>query len=83
MDTTFDFSGNVTLVTGACGALGSAVVEAFDAAGATVCGTDIVAPGDEDALVDAGALDYYRGDFTDEGDVTRVVESVIDDHGRL
>jgi len=83
MDTTFDFSGDVTLVTGACGALGSAVADAFDAAGATVCGTDIVSPDDEDAQVDAETIDYYQGDFTDEGDVTRVVESVIDDHGRL
>jgi NAD(P)-dependent dehydrogenase (short-subunit alcohol dehydrogenase family) len=83
MDTTFDFSGDVALVTGACGALGSAVAAAFDAAGATVCGTDIVAPDDDDAQVDAETLDYYQGDFTDEGDVTRVVDAVIDDHGRL
>jgi NAD(P)-dependent dehydrogenase (short-subunit alcohol dehydrogenase family) len=83
MDTTFDFSGDVALVTGACGALGSAVAEAFDTAGATVCGTDIVAPDDDDAQVDAETLDYYQGDFTDEDDVTRVVDAVIDDHGRL
>ena len=83
MDTTFDFSGDVALVTGACGALGSAVAEAFDAAGATVCGTDIVAPDDEDAQVDAERIDYYQGDFTDKGDVERVVDAVIDDHGRL
>jgi NAD(P)-dependent dehydrogenase (short-subunit alcohol dehydrogenase family) len=83
MDVAFDCSGDVALVTGACGALGSAVAAAFDAAGATVCGTDIVAPDDDDALVDPETIDYYRGDFTDESDVERVVDAVVTEHGRL
>ncbi|AZH25813.1 SDR family oxidoreductase [Haloplanus aerogenes] len=83
MDTTFDCAGEVALVTGACGALGSAVADAFDAAGATVCGTDIVPPDDESSLVDPETIDYYEGDFTDERDVQRVVEAVVDDHGRI
>jgi NAD(P)-dependent dehydrogenase (short-subunit alcohol dehydrogenase family) len=83
MDVTFDFSGDVALVTGVCGALGSAVATAFDAAGATVCGTDIIAPDDDDALVDPGTVAYYEGDFTDEDDVVRVVDDVVADHGRL
>jgi NAD(P)-dependent dehydrogenase (short-subunit alcohol dehydrogenase family) len=81
MDVTFDFSGDVALVTGACGALGSAVAAAFDAAGATVCGTDLVAPDDDGALVDPGTIAYYEGDFTDEDDVVRVVDDVVADTG--
>jgi NAD(P)-dependent dehydrogenase (short-subunit alcohol dehydrogenase family) len=83
MDVTFDCSGEVVLVTGACGALGSAVAAAFDDAGATVCGTDIVPPDADDALVDPATIHYYEGDFTDESDVERVVEAVVADHGRL
>lgn len=83
MSVSFDFGDRVVLVTGACGALGSAIAAAFADAGATVCGADVVAPGDEDALVDAGVLDYYRGDFTDEDDVARVVDDVVETHGGL
>jgi NAD(P)-dependent dehydrogenase (short-subunit alcohol dehydrogenase family) len=83
MSASFDFGDRVVLVTGACGALGSAVASAFADAGATVCGTDVVAPDDEDALVDPDVLDYYRGDFTDEADVSRVIGDVVETHGRL
>jgi len=83
MDATFDFSGDVALVTGASGALGSAVAAAFDDAGATVCGTDIVAPDDDESQVDPETITYYEGDFTDEADVERVVDAVVADHGRL
>lgn len=83
MSASFDFADRVVLITGASGALGSAVATAFDDAGATVCGADVVAPDDEDSLLDPDAVDYYRGDFTDEDDVARVVESVVDEHGGL
>jgi NAD(P)-dependent dehydrogenase (short-subunit alcohol dehydrogenase family) len=83
MDATFDLSGDVVLVTGVCGALGSAVATAFDDADATVCGADVVGPDDEDAQIDAATIDHHRGDFTDERDVRRVVDAVIDAHGRL
>ncbi|WP_251343316.1 SDR family NAD(P)-dependent oxidoreductase [Haloplanus halophilus] len=83
MSVSFDFGDRVVLVTGACGALGSAIARAFDDAGATVCGADVLDPEDEDALVDPAVLDYYRGDFTDEDDVERVIEAVVDDHGGL
>jgi NAD(P)-dependent dehydrogenase (short-subunit alcohol dehydrogenase family) len=74
----------VALVTGASGALGSAVCEAFEAAGATVAAADVVAPDDEDALLDAGGdVHFYEGDFTDEDAVADVVDAVVDDHGRL
>jgi len=83
MSADFDFSGDVVLVTGAGGALGSAVCEAFDDAGATVCGADIVSPDSEDFLLDPSLVDFYQGDFTDEDDVTDVFEAIADDHGGL
>jgi NAD(P)-dependent dehydrogenase (short-subunit alcohol dehydrogenase family) len=83
MSTSFDFQGRVVLVTGASGALGSAIAAAFDDAGAIVCGADIVAPEDEGSLVDPDVVDYYRGDFTDEDDVAGVIKSVVDTHGGL
>lgn len=83
MQADFDCSGEVVLVTGASGALGSAICGTFDAAGATVCGTDLVAPEEEDAALDPGDVEFYEGDFTDEDDVARVVEAVVDDHGSL
>ena len=83
MGVSYDFDGQVVLVTGASGALGSAVAEAFDDAGATVCGADVVAPDDEDALVDAATVDFYETDATDEASVRGTVEAVVDDHGRL
>ncbi|MFC7154483.1 SDR family oxidoreductase [Halomarina halobia] len=84
MSHTFDFGERVVLVTGASGALGSAVCEAFRDAGATVAAADVVEPSDEDAQLDAGeGVHFYAADFTDEDDVARVIGEVVDDHGRL
>ncbi|ACV48788.1 MULTISPECIES: SDR family oxidoreductase [Halomicrobium] len=84
MSVEFDFDGSVVLVTGVGGALGGAVARAFDDAGATVCGADIVAPESEDFLLDeTEAIDYYQGDFTDEDDVADIVAGVVEEHGRL
>jgi len=84
MDVSFEFTDSVALVTGASGALGSAVCEAFADAGATVAAADVVAPDDDEALLDAcERVEFYQGDFTDESEVERVVSSVVDDHGRL
>jgi NAD(P)-dependent dehydrogenase (short-subunit alcohol dehydrogenase family) len=84
METEFDFGGGVVLVTGASGALGSAVAAAFAGAGATVCGADLIDPGDEDSQIDPATVDsFYQGDFTDEAVVEDAVGSVIADHGRL
>lgn len=44
-DSTMDFAGKVVVVTGAAGALGSAVVKEFSARGATCAGLDIVESG--------------------------------------
>jgi NAD(P)-dependent dehydrogenase (short-subunit alcohol dehydrogenase family) len=84
MSVTFDFDGRVALVTGASGALGSAVCEAFRSAGATVAATDVVPPEDEDALLDPGAgVHFYEGDFTDGESVDDVVSAVVEDHGGI
>ena len=82
MSTDFDFSDQVILVTGASGALGSGICEAFADAGATVCATDLVAPDEEESLLDTD-VDFYEGDFTDESDVEGVVSAVVDTHGEL
>jgi NAD(P)-dependent dehydrogenase (short-subunit alcohol dehydrogenase family) len=85
MSVSFDFTDDVALVTGASGALGSAVCEAFADASATVAAADVVAPDDEDALLDdaRNRIHFYEGDFTDETDVERVVSDVVDAHGGL
>jgi len=79
----FDFSGDVVLVTGAGGALGSAVIDAFDRAGATVCGADVVGPNSEDFLADPETMCYHQADFTDETEVEGVVSDVVEEHGSL
>ncbi|MEF8852547.1 MAG: SDR family NAD(P)-dependent oxidoreductase [Haloarculaceae archaeon] len=83
MPADFDFGGDVVLVTGAGGALGSAVCRAFDDAGATVCGADLVTPESEDFLLDPDVVEFYQGDFTKEDEVAETVEAVVADHGGL
>jgi NAD(P)-dependent dehydrogenase (short-subunit alcohol dehydrogenase family) len=51
MSAEFNFDGEVALVTGVGGALGSAVANAFLEAGATVYGSDIIEPNTEDFLL--------------------------------
>ncbi|PGF18169.1 glucose 1-dehydrogenase [Natrinema sp. CBA1119] len=83
-----DFDGTVAVITGASGALGSAAVDRFLEAGATVCAVDVIAPDDEDSLLerdpdDESDLAFYEADLTDEDDVAALMESVADDHGRI
>ncbi|WP_254523544.1 SDR family NAD(P)-dependent oxidoreductase [Natrinema caseinilyticum] len=83
-----DFDGTVAVITGASGALGSAAVERFLEAGATVCAVDVIAPSDADSLLesdpdDEPALAFYEANLTDEDDVADLVERVVDDHGRI
>ncbi|WP_137290142.1 SDR family oxidoreductase [Natronorubrum halophilum] len=83
-DFTVDFDGTVAVVTGASGALGSATVDRFRAAGATVCAVDVVAPDDEDSSLEPDAdTHFYEADLTDEDDVERLVSAIVDDHGRI
>ena len=84
MGVDFDFTDEVVLVTGVGGALGSAVAEAFLDAGATVCGADVVERDSKDFLLaDPDRIDFYQGDFTDEGVVEGTVGEIADSHGRL
>ncbi len=83
MDATFDFEDDVVLVTGVAGALGSAIATAFDEAGATVCGVDVVGPDDEEFLADPGRIEFYGADATDETQVSDAVEAIVDDHAGL
>ena len=83
MSVSFDFDGRVALVTGASGALGSAVVERFDRAGATVAAVDVVPPDDEDSLLDPERAAFYEADLTEESAVEETVAAVVEDHGRL
>jgi NAD(P)-dependent dehydrogenase (short-subunit alcohol dehydrogenase family) len=83
-----DFDGTVAVITGASGALGSAAVDRFLEAGATVCAVDVIAPDDEDSLLERDPdgesdLAFYEADLTDEDDVAALMESVADDHGRI
>jgi len=84
MSVSFDFDGRVAVVTGASGALGSALVERFRSAGATVAAVDQVAPEEDDSLLDPDEnTDFYRADLTKESDVRPMVADVVDDHGRI
>lgn len=84
MSVSFEFDGTVALVTGACGALGSAAAAAFAEAGATVAAADVVDVDSEDSLLDPETVDsFHRGDFTDESAVADTVDAVVAEHGRL
>jgi NAD(P)-dependent dehydrogenase (short-subunit alcohol dehydrogenase family) len=84
MSVEYEFSDRVVLVTGVGGALGSAVAEAFDHAGAMVCGIDVVSPQSEDFLLeDPGRIDFYGTDATEETAVADVIDQIASDHGRI
>ncbi|WP_336003018.1 SDR family oxidoreductase [Halorientalis halophila] len=83
MPVEFDFDGETALVTGAGGALGSAVIEAFHEAGADVCGADVVGPDSEDFLADPDPVCHHQADFTDEAAVADTVETVVDENDGL
>ena len=78
---TFDFEGTVAVITGASGALGSAAVEVFREAGATVCAVDVVAPDEDDARLDPAEAHFYEADLTDEDEVEALFDRIHDDHG--
>lgn len=69
--------GAVALITGAAGQIGRALVEALEAAGATVVGMDL-----PHACPD-GDERYLSCDITDAASVGRVVERVVASHGGI
>ncbi|MFB6167746.1 MAG: SDR family oxidoreductase [Haloferacaceae archaeon] len=80
MSISYDFDGQVAVVTGAAGTLGGAVAERFLDAGATVVAVDVV--DQDDAEVPGGAT-YRQADLTDEETVSALFEAVAEECGRL
>jgi NAD(P)-dependent dehydrogenase (short-subunit alcohol dehydrogenase family) len=84
MSAAFDFTDRVVIVTGACGALGSAVADRFADAGATVCAVDLMDPDAEDSLLDESAYDsFYQADLTMEESVEPTIETIVEEQGRI
>ncbi|MEA1930141.1 MAG: SDR family oxidoreductase [Euryarchaeota archaeon] len=84
MTVEFDFTDRVAVVTGCCGALGSAVVNEFADAGATVAACDIVDIGSDDSLLDPReGVSFYQADFTDEAAVKETMGQVVEDHSGI
>ena len=73
----------MALVTGASGALGSAVVERFDDAGATVAAVDVAPSEDEESPLGPDRVAFHEADLTDERAVEETVSRVVGNHGRL
>ncbi len=84
MSVAYNFSDQVAVVTGSCGALGSAVAAAFADTGATVAACDIVDIDAEDSLLEPREnIRFYQADFTDEAAVEETVDQILHDHGRI
>ncbi len=75
---TIALSDCIALVTGATGGIGSEVVKAMKAAGATVIATDLA----DDASVE-GADHYFRHDVTSEDDWHDIGAFISETYGRL
>jgi NAD(P)-dependent dehydrogenase (short-subunit alcohol dehydrogenase family) len=74
-------AGQVALVTGGGRGLGAATARSLTAAGARVFVIDLHRPAAGEAIDERGT--YLVGDVTDLGDMTRAVETVVRDAGRL
>ncbi|MET8166323.1 SDR family NAD(P)-dependent oxidoreductase [Streptomyces sp. NPDC005329] len=74
-------AGKVALVTGGGRGLGAAAARSLIAAGARVFVVDLHRPAAGEAIDDR--ITYLVGDVTDLGDMTRAVETVVRDAGRL
>lgn len=72
--------GQVALVTGAAGGIGSEVVRSLVEAGATVIATDIQ---DADPFAGQPSVHYYRYDVTSRVETDALVEQVLAAHARI
>ena len=68
--------GQVAVVTGGSGAIGTAIVLALREAGAQAVSLDVVKPGD-------ASIAWVNCDVGDDGSVQAAVEKVAQEHGRL
>lgn len=87
MNTAFDYSGKVVLVTGGGSGIGRASARAFAASDATVVVADISENGAKEtvrSIVDAGGAAEYRSvDVADENSVIALIDGIVREHGRL
>lgn len=74
-----DMKDRVVFITGACGGIGRATVQALTAAGATVVATDITEPNPpfENGVV------FHRCDVTSRSETERVVDAVWNTHQKI
>src|SRR5437773_9867268 len=79
----YDFSNKVVLITGGTGALGKAVVEAFNSSNAACIATYITDKEAESARTKIGTLDLVKADITKEDQVRKLVSHVVEKHGRI
>jgi 3-oxoacyl-[acyl-carrier protein] reductase len=72
--------GQVALVTGAAGGIGSEVARTLAAAGATVIGTDLA---ESHGYEGAPSLHYQRYDVTSRADTERLVDGIVERFGKV
>ena len=70
-----ELAGKVAVVTGGSGAIGSAILRAFEQAGALAISFDVKAPAERGRWVEC--------DVRDDASVARAVEQVAQEHGRI
>jgi NAD(P)-dependent dehydrogenase (short-subunit alcohol dehydrogenase family) len=87
VNTLFDVSGKVALITGATGGLGSAVARGLARAGVKVMATgrseDTLKPLVEEIQSSGGTAAYSAGNPFDHDDVIRVVKDTVENYGGI
>ena len=82
-----DLAGRTSVVTGASGGMGSAIVGALVVAGANVVATDLDDRGADELLAAAadssGSLAFVSGDVSEPDHMSRVVDEAVSKHGSL
>lgn len=82
MDLQYDLTDSVTVVTGATGALGTAVVEQFAAAGGTVAGLARSDPDSSHPWSQEGVT-FYPADLTEPQETARTINTIAEQFGRI